>query len=60
MAPPSKTNSGPSSHDRVVILDCGSQFGKVIDRKCRELKVESVVMPLETTSAYNIKASEVK
>ena len=59
MAPASKTNSG-SSHDRVAILDCGSQFGKVIDRKCRELKVESVVMPLETTSAYNIKASEVK
>ncbi|TRY80118.1 hypothetical protein TCAL_14820 [Tigriopus californicus] len=41
--------------DQVIILDCGSQFGKVIDRKCRELQVQTVVAPLETTSAYHIK-----
>lgn len=56
----SSSSSSTSSHDRVVILDCGSQFGKVIDRKCRELKIESVVKPLETTSAYSIKEAGFK
>ena len=42
--------------ERIAILDAGSQFGKLIDRRCRELKVESVMLPLDT-SAYHLKVS---
>lgn len=52
-------STAPGSRvDQVIILDCGSQFGKVIDRKCRELRVQTVVAPLETTSAYHIKVRD--
>ena len=36
--PPSPLPPG-SGTDKLILLDAGAQFGKVIDRKCRELKV---------------------
>jgi GMP synthase (glutamine-hydrolysing) len=40
--------------EKIVILDAGAQYGKVIDRKIRELNVESDMLPLNT-SAITIK-----
>ncbi|EKX49437.1 hypothetical protein GUITHDRAFT_157428 [Guillardia theta CCMP2712] len=37
---------GPSN--KVAILDAGAQYGKLIDRRIRELKVESHVVPLDS------------
>ncbi|KAH7960956.1 hypothetical protein HPB49_025291 [Dermacentor silvarum] len=45
--------NGVLHSERVAILDAGAQYGKVIDRRIRELCVESVMLPL-TTSAKTL------
>lgn len=42
------TENGAVHNERLVILDAGAQYGKVIDRKIRELKVKSELLPLDT------------
>jgi GMP synthase (glutamine-hydrolysing) len=38
-----------SDYDKVAILDAGSQYAKVIDRRIRELAVYSELVPLQIT-----------
>ncbi len=57
MAPTSSSASGGGG-SKLLVLDAGAQFGAVIDRRCRELNVESEVLPL-STSAYDIKTTGV-
>ena len=51
----SPTTNGQLHEEKVAILDCGAQYGKLIDRKVRELNVESHILPLNTLASTIVK-----
>jgi len=51
---PSKSNAAAKKIEKIALLDCGAQYTKVIDRRVRELNVDTAIFPVDI-KAENLK-----
>lgn len=51
---PAKATNTDKKIEKIALLDCGAQYTKVIDRKVRELNVDTAIFPVD------VKADELK